>query len=185
MNNTLNKTWQDFYASRVNESYFNYIKKRYKVFIDLIKMSARPSDLLTELGCGICSISKALDEQLEDIYLSAYDNNFEMLKLAKKNIVGTNKIVLGYHNALSYKLSMGDILHSHGLLEHFEDNEIRRIINLNKKSFREQFHYVPSAKYNIPSFGDERLMTPEQWHKICQPKEIIEFNEGYDLILIF
>lgn len=46
-------------------------------------------------------------------------------------------------------------------------------------------HYVPSSKYEKPSFGDERLMTPAEWVAIAAPTSIVEFNDGYDLALIW
>lgn len=77
----------------------------------------------------------------------------------------------------------GEVGHSHGVLEHFNDVEIRDIIKLQREQYETLIHYVPSYLYRTPSFGDERLMTPENWQEICQPDEIIEFNGGYDLIL--
>jgi hypothetical protein len=41
---------------------------------------------------------------------------------------------------------------------------------------------VPGEKYKEPSFGDERLLSIEKWMDL-NPTDIIEFNEGFDLIL--
>ena len=44
---------------------------------------------------------------------------------------------------------------------------------------------MPSAKYEVPSRGNERLMTVGEWREICSPDHVIEFNDGHDIILIF
>jgi hypothetical protein len=42
-----------------------------------------------------------------------------------------------------------------------------------------QVHYVPGL-YPAPTFGDERLMSVAEWWDICNPSQIITFNDGLD-----
>jgi hypothetical protein len=77
-----------------------------------------------------------------------------------------------------------DMAFSHGVLEHFDDFQIRDIINQCKDCSILSMHYVPSNRYLEPSRGDERLMSVDQWLQIYPFDDIVEFNEGKDLILV-
>lgn len=176
--------WSKFYEGRMGERYQRYVKVRYEPFLRLIENSIRPGDAIVEVGCGIGSITRALmDRGQPTRQFRLVDNDPEMLALAENNT--------GVHYGHCWKMDVrnphlwGNIHFGHGLLEHFGDFDINRIVNASWRSARAVFHYVPSAKYLKPSFGDERLMSPEQWQKICQPTEIVEFNNGYDLALIW
>lgn len=76
-----------------------------------------------------------------------------------------------------------DVVHSHGMLEHFDDHTIRDVI-LAHSHARVQVHYVPGL-YDEPTFGDERLLPAEAWMDICAPDRIVKFNGGLDYALIF
>lgn len=186
----MNSAWANFYRDRLNDKYFELVCDKYLPFIREIQMvlDASPADPVnvTEFGCGIGTITKALMNYSSLDNYTVIDNDQLMLELTKKNLEHSPEadfviyIQDDIRNAYNVQ---GKIAHSHGVLEHFSDQEIRLILNQQKKNFKYLIHYVPSAKYEEPSFGDERLMTPKQWYDICQPDEIIEFNDGYDLIL--
>jgi len=179
-------SWYEFYKDRVCDSYFDYVNEKYKRFIDEVVDSVNNSyGNMVEVGCGIGSITKAVTRQSEVAFFNPVvllDQSEEMLNLTKLNLIGENldaKYI--YKSVLEFKPIFSSVVHSHGLLEHFSDNDINTIIN-NLKGAK-QVHYVPSYKYVTPSRGDERLLTPQQWRDICSPDEIIEFNDGFDLIL--
>lgn len=176
--------WADFYKNRLNERYTNHVNKKYAPFIEVLK--AQNAKTIAEFGCGIGTITKILiDQKVGDIH-HLLDNCRSMLAMAHQNLTGL-EFEMYLHNILKpfdfvEKL---DMIHSHGVLEHFSDQDIRQIISNQKDLAKVLVHYVPSHKYDKPSFGDERLLTVDEWKKICQPTEIIEFNNGYDLILIW
>ncbi|MFA5048557.1 MAG: class I SAM-dependent methyltransferase [Patescibacteria group bacterium] len=181
------KTWYNFYKDRLNGKYFNHVSNKYNVFINEILNSINYNHykFIVEVGCGICSITRALMEQKTNCIYFGLDKSKEMLNLSLQNLLLAQKesiFELIQCNILSENC-YGDLVHSHGVLEHFSDKHIQKIINNQLKNFRELIHYVPSNKYKNPSFGNERLLTSAQWKKICNPNEIIEFNDGYDLIL--
>lgn len=185
------RSWPEFYAIRNNEEYYNYVCEKYNCFIHEVYYSIKPNDLVVEYGCGLGNISRALLKLRPKCEFLLTDINEYMLMMSKDNLY-RGGLLSGIHYEyrqydarlwpIRWKIK-GQIAHSHGLLEHFPDDEINEIINLQKDNFRELIHYVPSNKYSQPSFGDERLMSPDQWFDICKPNEIIEFNNGYDLIL--
>ena len=175
-------TWYDFYKHRVNISYLLHVETKYAVFIDAIMKMLKPNDLVLEAGCGIGNISKILYQRLPTCNYLLYDNSHKILDLCKDNI-GTN-VGVTYYNILKELPDVKiDLIHSHGVLEHFNDKEIITIIKNQLKVSDTLLHYVPSNKYKSPSFGDERLLSKEGWKALINPNEIIEFNNGYDLIL--
>ncbi len=175
-------SWLDFYTVRNNKSYYNHIRDKYSPFIDKISecILANNYQTIVELGCGIGSITRSLIERFPTKIYDVVDKDKEMLNLCISNLSYLSTIQFWKADILKTSFG-GDIIHSHGVLEHFSDSQIRKIISLQKG--KTLLHYVPSNKYDNPSFGDERLMSPEQWEKICSPDETIEFNDGYDLIL--
>lgn len=193
------KTWYDHYVGRMNDSYREHVSKRYGKHINMIVSAATKRNGLkvVEIGCGAANVSRIVSEKIiqktNDRVFPKYvilDICPKMLGLARVNFGAVSDHVAQLGDALdlgmSEDLKSTDVFHSHGVLEHFRDGQINVIINEQKRmasSGAQLIHYVPSAKYETPSFGDERLMTPDQWYQICMPDEIIEFNDGYDLIL--
>ena len=79
-----------------------------------------------------------------------------------------------------------DVVFGHGLLEHFSDDEIVDIIGAHYfGGARVAIHYVPGNKYDKPSYGDERLLSVDEWRKIAAPDAVLTFNDGYDYALVW
>lgn len=175
-------TWHEFYAARMNPRYWKHIEERYALFLNYISLSTKSSDRLHEAGCGAANISRVLRTKLEN-RLVLTDRCPEILKLAKINMQASERHEITTLDLLEQKSPDAEITFSHGVLEHFTDEQIRLILKNQLHNSEKVVHYVPSAKYLTPSFGDERLLTPDQWNDICKPNDIIEFNDGYDLIL--
>jgi len=193
------KTWFEHYAARMNDQYRDHMRKKYAKHINMVASAASKDNGLrvAEIGCGAANITRLVSERIikksNDTIFPRYvilDSCPQMLGLARANLLAVSDHVAQLGNALDLGMSKDlmdvDVFHSHGVLEHFRDGQINVIINEQKRMASrgaQLIHYVPSAKYEKPSFGDERLMTPDQWFDICMPDDIIEFNDGYDLIL--
>lgn len=187
------KTWYDLYKDRVNSTYFEYFKRRYKEFINVLIDPGFTRYM--ELGCGAANTTKAISE-LSTYYIKDHiisDNCYDMLCLARENTKDLdatiysfyeNIITVGFAGIKNYNTDDNVLIHSHGVLEHFTNKQINKVIKKYSK-IGKQVHYVPSNKYKTPSRGDERLLSPKEWKRICKPDKIIPFNDGYDLILIF
>jgi len=108
-----------------------------------------------------------------------------MLKLAAENLIMT-KCHLWNDNVLDSHVMTKefDIVFSHGVLEHFNNDEIKIILDQCRDCSAISISYVPSNLYEVSSRGGERLMSVKEWLTIYPFKDIIEFNEGKDLILI-
>lgn len=165
--------WVNFYKDRVNSSYQSYFNQRYRVFIEAI-LSLSQGRTIVDGGCAIGSVSKSLP----GLPRYGFDLNEEMVNLAKKNVSDVDFFV---RSIFDYLPSNNDLLVTHGLLEHFDDKEILDVVDRPTSSV----HYVPLDKYKSPSFGDERLLSADFWISLTNPTQVLRFNKGYDLCLIY
>jgi len=175
--------WNDFYHNRLGESYRKYVEQRYSPFINEIVREMVGKQVVVETGCGIGTITKILHKIVREQDYLVLDNNREMLNLTVKNlgeIVGLKVAQFDIQNKLDRKV---DILHSHGVLEHLSIEGIKKCIANQLAICKTLIHYVPSSKYNYKSFGDELLLSANEWRGLVSPDRVIEFNNGYDLIL--
>lgn len=183
VNMAAQQDWPHFYRDRTGRGYVEYVKVRYEPFISTILASIEHFDRVLELGCGTGTITKAIyDAGWSGEHLTASDICPRMCDIARERLTNTMVRVVQL-SAHAGRTLRADVVHSHGMLEHFDDETIRSVIG-RYGSARRQIHYVPGL-YDAPSFGDERLMSAEQWQEICQPDEILKFNNGLDYALIF
>lgn len=181
--------WSEFYNGRNTESYRKYFWMKYRPFIDFIGDIASSIEMpaVHEQACGMGNVTRLLSEMnmVSPEYLSASEIDPEMLLMAANTLFSSGKegIHLFREDAFRPFESGYDIIHSHGFLEHFDDEKINTLIETQLECAHHVVHYVPSALYKEPSFGDERLMSPNDWIQIANPDDIIEFNNGFDLIL--
>lgn len=165
--------------------------------------------ILKEEGCGIGTISLVISysedkiistfglacssetEEVSKVVLS--DLNASMLELCYKN---TNPVFSGsYLGQVPFFYAKENICEpkffesrtliiTHGVLEHFSDDDIKKIMSTydnDKVLF--QAHYVPTNKYESPSFGDERLLSVDTWVSLVKPDYYILDNGGTDLYM--
>jgi SAM-dependent methyltransferase len=176
--------WKTFYEGREGHEYLEYVKQRYAPFISAIRARVAYNDLILELGSGTGTITKALCVTTgRRCTYAATDYDPEMVKLTKERLTH-NDVSVYVEDALhNLHPTKAEVVHSMGMLEHFEDFAIQKIID-NYRHARVQVHYVPGL-YDAPTFGDERLMSVDEWWRICKPDQIITFNGGLDYALIF
>lgn len=178
--------WKNFYAGREGHDYRMYVRDRYAPFIEAIASRVKCIDLVLELGTGTGTITSLLADYHNDetSKFAATDIDPEMVSIAKERMADHNLIdVSVYRENAFIGGTQAEVVHSHGMLEHFDDFTIRKIIE-NYSHARVQVHYVPGM-YGEPTFGDERLMPVQAWWDICKPDQIVTFNEGLDYALIF
>lgn len=177
-----------------------------------IKSFAEPgitSIVLKEEGCGIGTVSKCISK-VEPLFLKligmsepeSYDEigkvvftdiNSDMLDLCRLN---TRMLSMGSYLAnkpsfyarenilLPKYYEPNTVVVTHGVLEHFQDTDIQQIVQTyDNENVLFQAHYVPTSKYEAPSYGDERLMSVESWIQLVQPDYYIVDNEGLDLYM--
>ena len=179
MKGTTQEEWCDFYSERVGDGYHQYFKRKYSTFLNYIEgYCSRNSTKFIDAGCGIGSITKSI----YDAYFGyAFDISEDMVRLAmENNIFHSDFRVIDIFNWYP-DINEEYLLVTHGVLEHFTDNQIKDIIHKPTPSV----HYVPLNKYIIPSFGDERLLPYEYWIDNFKPDMWTIFNNNYDLMIGF
>lgn len=163
--------WYNFYEARINSSYQQYFERRYEPFLEVINQ-LKTSQGIFELGCGIGSVSKAIGGKFEGV-----DLNLGMVMLANQN-TQTESFKQG--DIFDTLVEVSTLKVTHGVLEHFDDEQIQTICEMNPNSI----HYVPLDKYKTPSFGDERLLPYEYWLELVCPVTWMLFNDDHDLMFI-
>lgn len=180
--------WSQFYAGRCNSRYKQHVRTKYAPFIQAIahagwgvaRHGVRP--VLREEGAGIGTVTAVLHSDLN--YRADYrmfDLDFEQAALASHNTgmfcaVGN---ILEAHSKV-------DVIHSHGVLEHFCDSDIQQTVQRQQEDASHAVvAYVPSRRYKTPSFGDERLLSLGEWRNIAKPTHSFDFNQGYDICLMW
>lgn len=173
--------WRDFYENRVNSGYQEYFDGRYSVMIEYIIGNFNKHTSICEAGIGIGSLANSLMCAGMRNY-TGFDNSTDMLCLCKMNLKKSiNRL---YFDCIKHSNvpNSSKLIVTHGVLEHFSDEEIKLIIERYKHTV--SVHYVPLDKYKEPSFGDERLLPYEYWIELVKPSEYYLFNDGHDLLII-
>jgi trans-aconitate methyltransferase len=179
------KSWYEIYSERMNSRYTQHVADRYAPFIqELYEVRATSA---TEIGCGAGNITRILREMkdLPGFHYGLIDSCPKMLSLAVENNQALNCAFM-CADVRELIQSDVDLIHSHGLLEHFDDSDIRHIVKMCRMASPIQIHYVPGIKYEKSSRGDERLMDVSEWANILQglgKLTVKTFNDGYDYIL--
>jgi len=140
---------------------------------------------ITELGAGIGTTTRCLYEVLPRGlgHWRLVDNDPDMMRLGIYACPFADHLYADISDRENH-LPYSDMAFSHGVLEHLTDDRIRNVTERLSEAGIPHLHYVPGL-YDSPSFGDERLMSVEQWQDICEPDDIITFNNGLDYILSF
>lgn len=209
------KRWEDHYKARVdNRFYLRSFIIKYKRFLDeiIINIKSMPEKgiVFKEEGCGIGTVSRALNVEIYDLCkalgVAKESYNFDISKVICTDIdrdmltlccENTYKMEEGLLSSIPFSYLKEDIRQTkffeyptvvvtHGVLEHFEDEDITQIMETYKdRNVRFHAHYVPTDKYEKPSFGDERLMPVSKWVSLTNPDYYIVDNAGCDLYLFF
>lgn len=179
------KSWYEIYSERMNSDYTNYVANRYAPFLEALYNVGAIRN--TEIGCGAGNVTRILREMNKSkgsVY-TMIDNCPKMLGLAIENNP-VHGCVFKCFDARKVSISKSDLIYSHGLLEHFDDLDIRDVVENGLEAAPIQLHYVPTSKYKIPSRGDERLLSPIQWEHILRGLgriSVSTFNEDHDMII--
>lgn len=176
-------SWFEFYVERLGSAeYERYFKNRYSLFLELIKSLALCGTIKEE-GVGLGSITKALGLEPGRTYGS--DICDSMLSLCRINNPGMELVREDIIFRTKFFKEDTIAVVTHGVLEHFKDCDIHRILNGYQSKVQFSLHYVPTDQYAEPSFGDERLLSPHYWASTFNPFWFETDNDGKDLYLIF
>lgn len=183
----LRSKWQEFYATRFScPAYRAYVQFKYATFLGLVEAAIEPGDVVLEVGTGTGVITSILQERRRMSIYRALDIDPGMVEEARKLV--PSSVYQGDMRKPEDLLRFGAarVIHGMGVLEHHTDTDIRQHIRAARDTGAEVLiHYVPGALHVTPSFGDERLLGPLEWHRIAEPTEMILFNEARDYVLVW
>lgn len=181
--------WGEMYRNRIGDTYPAYCRQQYQPFLSAIRHAMRQVQMgiVREEGCGIATITKILaqDADLSMFDFHAYDKNLDQVVNAEANCRGLVADVHTYYNDIFETSFPVEVIHSHGVLEHFSDVQIHNILERQRREAKVVIHYVPLDGWEVQSYGDERLLPIEHWVEIHKPNQWKVFNGGKDAVLIW
>lgn len=170
----MTNSWPKYYRGRNCKEYQDYFECEYERFFDLLE--SYNAHFYFEAGCGISTVSKILKKRNPLCSTCGIDNNLGMLKIGSAGRIG-NILQKQDYDWVKYRKRV--LIHSHGVLEHFCDDDIRKIISVQKSFNKPMVHWVPTDAYEKPSFGDERLLSVQEWAKVLEPDDYYICGKGF------
>lgn len=178
----VSKKWNNYYSKKSDLKVFlGALFIHIPLFIEIYKLHPR---YILEVGIGKGSMSIILG--LLGFKVIGIDNSDYLVSLATKcvrkmHLYNRVSFILGDVFKLNDIFSKSEILvetkfdccFSQGFFEHFNDEEIKKIINEQLKVAKVVIFSVPSNFYPSQDFGDERLLSLDEWKKILK-----DFNVG-------
>lgn len=183
-------TWTEYLKESLSPERVFRTQRKYDLFIRKILGACENTreTRIGDFGFGVGVIAKEVMQRLHRgavFYL--IDNDPGVFKYAAKNLEPVKHLAIMEFVVGDIRerldLPFLDVAYGHGVLEHFTDAEIHKILDLQKQTARHIIQYVPTDKYTTKSFGDERLLAIEYWRDTFKPTDVSLFNHGYDLIL--
>ena len=178
------KSWAEIYAQEIEkaggyEQYLHIKLLEKKPLIDRIIKYTPPIGRILEAGCGTGVISTYLSNI--GFQVTAIDVDEEMLcvarKIAKRYPHSPNFEKRSIFD-LDYPIDSFDLIFSHGVLEHFCDEDILRILANQLRISSVVIISVPSNYFREKDrmFGDERFLSRKRWETLLDrvPGQIVE-----------
>lgn len=169
------KEWYDLYLEEIKlkkdlSHYVDYKIKNKKKLINLIKKYAKNKKIL-EAGSGTGIISTYMASIGYDV--TELDINDKILKLAKdisENYIkkGRPKFIKKDLFKMNFKNNEFDVIFSNGVLEHFSDEEIKKILSLELEQAKYVIVGIPTRffKPEEAMHGDERYLKIKYWRNL-------------------
>ncbi|MEK7616814.1 MAG: class I SAM-dependent methyltransferase [Patescibacteria group bacterium] len=175
----MKKSWGKFYSKTVN---LKFLIQNTFCHLELFTWvwEEAPKKIL-EIGVGTGSMSIFFSYLGLDV--TGLDNDQDILKKARnlsKKLNGKAKFIHGNAFNLPFKDKSFDVVLSQGLLEHFQDDEIFKLLDEQLRVGKVVILSVPNKYYSVLDFGDERLLTDENWYKLLSKKYHILKNLSYN-----
>jgi len=169
------KDWYDIYLEEIKlkkniQNYVDYKIKNKKKLIKLIKKYAKNKKIM-EAGCGTGIISTYMSSIGYDVY--EVDINDKILNLAKEislDYIKTTSPTFIRKNLLEldFKKKEFDVIFSNGVLEHFSDDDIKKILTLELEQSSYVIVGIPTKFFNDEEalYGDERFLELKHWRNL-------------------
>lgn len=182
--------WYELYKIDVEEfesadKYIKYKLNYKKKFIKIVKKYAKKNKKILEAGCGTGLLAGYF--QKEGMTVTALDLNKKILdyaaEIARKSKIISECSEYKQGNILDLKNLSKDyeIIYSNGVLEHFNDEEIVKILKSELNFSKYVIFGVPSTYFNMNEkmLGNERSLTIKEWKNLIEKADadLIEIND--------
>ncbi|MDA3935277.1 MAG: class I SAM-dependent methyltransferase [Actinomycetota bacterium] len=163
-------SWADFYRESVSVNF--HIRNLFTHLPIFDAVVARSPQRVLEVGVGTGGMSLFLASLGFEV--TAIDNDLEVLARAAE--VGAAVRTLHHQFADAFELGsvfapgQFDVAFSQGFFEHFDDTDVSRLVDEQLKVAGRVVFSVPSSLYPEQDFGNERLLTDEQWRSILKDR---------------
>ena len=166
----------NYYSSEVGRyggihAYVTAKAKEKHALLSRVQSHATITGRVLEAGCG--SGANLIHLANQSLIATGVDNDPVMLEFAEKNATSFVKkpiFVKADIKELPYDNLYFDVTFSHGVLEHFTDDEIVNLLNKELHISRYVILSVPSDffKQNQAINGDERFLPASHWEKLIE-----------------
>ena len=170
------KSWNDYYSEKI--SWKKYLEKLadHSYYMEKI-IELNPSSVL-EVGCG--PGTRCVFLSYLGIKTKAIDIDEEIIKqvnVYNKKFRGS--VLTGVEDAfkLPYEDKEFDVIFNAGFLEHFLDPDKIKLVKEFTRVAKYYIFMVPNKNYRLRPYGNEDLLTKNQWDNILCDFEIIESEE--------
>jgi hypothetical protein len=167
--------WGEYYSGDIKEEDLIGNINHHDFFISLIeeyaqKASGNHVPKLIEVGIGTATMSIYFSRKSYEVL--GLDNDINVIFNAmdtNERLGGHAKFVMMDANDLKYMRKQHfDISFSQGVLEHYDNKGILRMLSNQLEIAKYVVFSVPSIHYPKREFGNERKMTVEEWESILQ-----------------
>jgi len=180
--------WEEFYKPFHREDYLRHIEA-WKGICHIIARHTPPKGRILEIGFGTGMMSIYLSKMGDkyNFYCVGFDKEKKMVDRAKNltlEVGGRAKFAC--HDLFDLdsggkvgpsKVGTYHTVFSQGMLEHFNDDQIRKAIEIMFKIGRKVCFSVPIEKFAHKSRGDERLLSDAFWRRIIAKYELLHFSK--------
>lgn len=167
--------WGAYYADATSVDHFLTNLYHHREFVERLLQLAPERSL--EAGCGTAGMSVLL--AMAGRRATACDIDDAVLDVARRNAAQWNADLDVVHRDI-FKLSAHpdryDLVFSQGVLEHFGDEQIAELVSESLAVAPTFAFSVPTRYYGHRDFGDERLMTLDEWRAILEPLGTTELS---------
>lgn len=172
------KTWDEFYANEIGIGQYLDKIADHKFYLEKI-IELRPKRVL-EVGCGPGIRSVFLScLGIDCVALDSDKGIVDSVKRYNKKFHGKAGVVQGDAFKLPYKDQSFDIVFNAGFLEHFNDEEKKALVREFTRVAKYYIFMVPNKAHRLRPYGNEDLLTSDQWENILSEFTIIESQNIY------
>ncbi len=176
--------WEKFYREEISLKRFLELTDLHRPFTDrIINYSWHDKQRrLLEVGVGTGVLSIYLSFQ--GFNVTAIDNNSDVLERAAQlnaRLGGGCKFCEMDMFRLDYTEGSFDTVFHQGVLEHYDEETIKKAISEQLRAGKRVIFSVPSEKYGVHDFGDENLWPFKRWKHLLKSFRVIDAF-GYHLV---